>query len=99
MMESRLTYIHQNPVRAGWVEKEDEYLYGSASNYTGLPAFIAVDWIGRVYVWVARLEKSRLLLAYLITFDKLSTFKKELTDCPTGYAPRASCLLTGGTPV
>ena len=47
MVDSRLTYIHENPVRAGWVDKEDEYLYSSASNYTGLPAFIAVDWIGR----------------------------------------------------
>ena len=34
-------------MRVGWVDKEDEYLYSSASNYKGLPAFIAVDWIGR----------------------------------------------------
>ena len=47
IMDSRLTYIHENPVGAGWVDKVDAYLYSSASNYKGLPAFIAVDWIGR----------------------------------------------------
>lgn len=30
----KVDYIHQNPVRAGWVEKEEEYLYSSARNYT-----------------------------------------------------------------
>jgi hypothetical protein len=23
-------YIHQNPVRAGWVEREEDYIYSSA---------------------------------------------------------------------
>lgn len=31
MIESRMKYIHENPVRAGIVEKEEEYLYSSAS--------------------------------------------------------------------
>ena len=43
MIDSRLTYIHENPVRAGWVDKEEEYLYSSARNYTGLPALIEVE--------------------------------------------------------
>jgi REP element-mobilizing transposase RayT len=30
----KLNYIHQNPVRAGWVAEPQHYLYSSASNYT-----------------------------------------------------------------
>jgi REP element-mobilizing transposase RayT len=44
----KLTYIHQNPVRAGWVENAEEYLYSSAKallkNVNGqLPL---TDWYG-----------------------------------------------------
>ena len=35
MMEQRLDYIHDNPVRAGIVLSPDEYLYSSAKNYYG----------------------------------------------------------------
>ena len=44
MIESRMTYIHQNPVRAGIVEKEEDYLYSSARNYSGLKGLIEVDY-------------------------------------------------------
>ena len=30
------TYIHQNPVRAGIVEKEEEYLNSSAGDFHGI---------------------------------------------------------------
>ena len=33
MMEQRLNYLHQNPVKAGIVEKAEDYLYSSARNY------------------------------------------------------------------
>jgi len=33
---TKLNYIHQNPVRAGWVESEAEYLYSSAGDYHGV---------------------------------------------------------------
>jgi putative transposase len=33
--ESKLQYIHQNPVRAGIVVKAEEYLYSSACDYYG----------------------------------------------------------------
>ncbi len=39
----KLNYIHLNPVRAGLVEKPEEYLYSSARNYAGLPGLIEVD--------------------------------------------------------
>lgn len=45
MIDSRLEYIHENPVRAGWVEKSEDYMYSSARNYSGLPGIIEVDLI------------------------------------------------------
>jgi putative transposase len=33
MIDQRLDYIHQNPVRAGIVDTEEDYLYSSARNY------------------------------------------------------------------
>ncbi|MBB2146325.1 transposase [Pedobacter sp. LMG 31464] len=34
--ETKLNYIHQNPVRAGLVEKEEEYVYSSCGDYYGI---------------------------------------------------------------
>ncbi len=39
----KLVYIHENPVRAGWVEKEEDWLYSSQRNYLGLPGLIEMD--------------------------------------------------------
>lgn len=44
IIESRMKYIHENPVRAGWVENAEEYLYSSARNYSGLKGLIEVDY-------------------------------------------------------
>jgi len=50
MVESRMSYIHDNPVRAGWVENAEEYLYSSARNpstagrYSGFKGLIEVDY-------------------------------------------------------
>jgi REP element-mobilizing transposase RayT len=33
--DSKLEYIHMNPVRAGIVEKEEEYVYSSCGDYYG----------------------------------------------------------------
>ncbi|MEP7265307.1 MAG: transposase [Bacteroidota bacterium] len=43
MMDSRLNYIHQNPVRAGWVEYDFEYMYSSARNYAEKYALMNID--------------------------------------------------------
>jgi REP element-mobilizing transposase RayT len=44
MLEQRLNYIHQNPVRAGIVEKAEDYLYSSARNYCkGLEVIMEID--------------------------------------------------------
>ena len=34
--ESKVNYIHLNPVRAGYVEKEEEYLWSSAGDFFGV---------------------------------------------------------------
>lgn len=33
--DSKVNYIHMNPVRAGIVEKEEEYVYSSCGDYYG----------------------------------------------------------------
>ena len=33
-IECDINYIHQNPVKAGWVAEPEEYLYSSARNYS-----------------------------------------------------------------
>jgi REP element-mobilizing transposase RayT len=38
----KLDYIHQNPVRAGLVEKPEDYLYSSARNYAGIEAILDI---------------------------------------------------------
>jgi len=43
MIESRVNYIHQNPVRAGIVQNEHDYLYSSARNFAGLDSVIEID--------------------------------------------------------
>lgn len=45
MIDSRIKYIHQNPVKAGIVDKEEEYLYHRARNYYGLNALLEIDMI------------------------------------------------------
>ena len=34
MLYSKLNYIHENPVRAGYVSEATQYIYRSASNYS-----------------------------------------------------------------
>lgn len=41
-IKQKLEYIHQNPVRAGIVEKPEDYIYSSARNYAGLNSVIEV---------------------------------------------------------
>lgn len=36
-------YIHNNPVKAGWVNKPEEYLYSSARNHFNLEAVIDIE--------------------------------------------------------
>ena len=45
MIEQRMNYIHQNPVRAGVVTVAEDYLYSSARNYARLSIVIEIDLI------------------------------------------------------
>jgi len=41
-MDSKINYIHENPVRARIVEKAEDYLYSSARNYAGMDGILEV---------------------------------------------------------
>jgi REP element-mobilizing transposase RayT len=45
-IHSKINYIHENPVRAGIVEKAEDYLYSSARNYAGLAGILDVIPVG-----------------------------------------------------
>jgi hypothetical protein len=43
--DTKLNYIHENPVRAGIVKNAKDYIYSSASNYAGMGGIIEVELI------------------------------------------------------
>jgi putative transposase len=45
MMEQKLDYIHENPVKAGFVEKAEDYLYSSARDYAGIKGMLEIKFI------------------------------------------------------
>jgi REP element-mobilizing transposase RayT len=45
----KLNYIHMNPVRAGLVEKAEDWLYSSARNYLLLPGLVEIDLLELTY--------------------------------------------------
>ncbi len=44
-IEQKLEYIHKNPVKAGIVEKPEDYLYSSARNYADMDNVINISQI------------------------------------------------------
>jgi putative transposase len=42
MMVQKLEYVHNNPVRRGYVDLPEHWRYSSARNYLGLPGLISV---------------------------------------------------------
>lgn len=44
-LKTKLKYIHQNPVRAGWVNNSEDYLYSSASNYIKGKGIMEIDYL------------------------------------------------------
>lgn len=45
MIDQRINYIHENPVRAGIVTEASAYAYSSARDYAGDPGWIPVERI------------------------------------------------------
>lgn len=41
----KINYIHENPVRAGWVDYPEQYRYSSARDYAGGKGLVAVEVI------------------------------------------------------
>ena len=46
MMRQKIDYIHQNPVRKGFVDSPEDWIFSSAVNYSGVVGLIdvCVDW-------------------------------------------------------
>jgi REP-associated tyrosine transposase len=46
VMRQKLEYIHNNPVKRGYVDEAVHWRYSSARNYAGLPGLVDVvtDW-------------------------------------------------------
>jgi hypothetical protein len=42
MMDQKLDYIHENPVKEGVVENPEDYLYSSARDYAGKKGLLDV---------------------------------------------------------
>ncbi len=45
MFDRILNYIHNNPVKAGWVNEPEDYIYSSASNYAAMDSVLEIDMI------------------------------------------------------
>ena len=43
MIDQRLNYIHNNPVEAGIVENDFQYIYSSAKSYCGEVGLIKIE--------------------------------------------------------
>ncbi len=42
-LEQKMAYIHENPIRAGWLEKGEDWLHRSERNYIGKEAILEID--------------------------------------------------------
>ena len=38
-----MAYIHENPVRSGWENKVEDWIYSSQRNYSGLENLLEID--------------------------------------------------------
>lgn len=43
--QEKINYIHNNPVRAGFVERPEDYIYSSAKDYMGMKGLLDLDLI------------------------------------------------------
>ncbi len=52
MAWQKLEYIHQNPVKAGFVEKTEDYLYSSVRDYCGMKGLIDIEMLDPLTIFV-----------------------------------------------
>ena len=43
MIDQRLNYLHQNPVKAGLVDKAESWIYSSAIDYCGMKGLVNIE--------------------------------------------------------
>lgn len=43
MMRQKVTYIHNNPVKRGWVDAPEDWRYSSARNYAERPSLLPIQ--------------------------------------------------------
>jgi len=51
-LEEKMDYIHTNPVRAEIVATPEEYLYSSATDYTGGKGLVDMEFVSCVEVQI-----------------------------------------------
>lgn len=51
MIDQRINYIHENPVKTGLVGAAEDYLYSSARNYADLDSIIDID-MSIIYLFI-----------------------------------------------
>ncbi len=44
MFDEKLNYIHQNPVQAGFVTREEDWKYSSAPDFFGMKGLVALKY-------------------------------------------------------
>jgi REP element-mobilizing transposase RayT len=47
MMIQKITYIHNNPVKRGYVDRPEDWRYSSARNYKGMNGLISITKFAR----------------------------------------------------
>ena len=47
MFQAKLEYIHNNPVKRGYVDQPDHWRYSSARNYLGFRRIVEFEWFRR----------------------------------------------------
>jgi len=45
MIEQKLDYVHENPVKEGIVERPEDYLYSSARDYAGIKGLLEIEFM------------------------------------------------------
>jgi len=45
IIDQKIDYIHNNPVKAGFVQNPEDYLYSSARNYAEMESVLEIDFI------------------------------------------------------
>ncbi|MDH4091293.1 MAG: transposase [Cyclobacteriaceae bacterium] len=45
LMDQKLDYIHDNPLKEGWVDSPEDYIYSSARDYCGVKGLLELEFI------------------------------------------------------